>query len=263
MIQKWRSIPLMQVFGALGLLIISICSGCQTHNKKNIPENLTIMSYNVRNCIGMDGVTDFQRIADIILNVEPDVVALQELDSATQRSVKVVVLDELAKLTGMYGIYGPAISFQGGKYGIGMLTREKPVSSKTIALRGSEEPRAMLIVEFEKYVTICTHFSLTTVDRLESVGIIDDIVSNFEKPVFLAGDINDVLTSEVLNKLQKKWTMLSNPELPTYPSDVPQKCIDFIFGLKNEDYIFRVGEAAVGDEPVASDHRPLWVKVEF
>jgi hypothetical protein len=43
---------------------------------------------------------------------------------------------------------------------------------------------------------------------------------------------------KLLNKLQKKWIMLSNPEaLPTYPSDVPQKCIDYIFGLKNEVFI--------------------------
>jgi hypothetical protein len=55
-----------------GLMIISIYSGCKTGNHKFIPENLTIMSYNVRNCNGMDGVTDFQRVADIILNVGAD-----------------------------------------------------------------------------------------------------------------------------------------------------------------------------------------------
>jgi endonuclease/exonuclease/phosphatase family metal-dependent hydrolase len=263
MIQKWNSIPLILIFLVLGVLIISVCNSCQTGNNKITPENLTIMSYNVRNCIGMDGVTDFQRVADIILNVGADVVALQELDSATQRSGKVVVLDELAKISGMYGIYGPAITFQGGKYGIGMLTREKPLYSKTIALPGSEEPRAMLIVEFEKYAAICTHFSLTPDDRLESVKIIDEFVSSYKKPVFLAGDINDIPSSEVLKQLQKKWIVLSNPELPTYPSGVPQKCIDYIFGLKNEVHVFRVGEAVVGDEPIASDHRPSWVKVEF
>ena len=247
----------------LGLFIISVYSSCQSVHNKNIPENLTIMSYNVRNCLGMDGVTDYQRVADIILKVGADVVALQELDSATERSGRVVVLDELAELTGMHGIYGPAISFQGGKYGIGMLNREKPVSSKTIALPGMEEPRAMLIVEFEKYVAISTHFSLTPEDRMASVKIIDELVSIYEKPVFLAGDINDTPSSEVLKIMQKKWIMLSNPELPTYPSDVPHKCIDYIFGLKHEGRAFRVGETAVGDEPLASDHRPLWVKVEF
>lgn len=221
------------------------------------------MSYNVRNCMGMDGITDFQRIADIILKVEAEVVALQELDSATQRSGGIVVLDKLAQLTGMHGIYGPAISFQGGKYGIGMLSREKPVTSKIIALPGTEEQRALLVVEFEKYVAICTHFSLTHNDRLESLNIIDEIVSGYNKPVFLAGDINDTPSSEVVNRLQKKWIMLSNPELPTYPSDLPRKCIDYIFGLKIEEREFRVGEAVVGDEPVASDHRPLWVRFEF
>jgi len=55
--------------------------------------NFTILSYNVRNCRGMDDSTDYQRVAAIIKRNKPDVVALQELDSATRRSDGVVVLE--------------------------------------------------------------------------------------------------------------------------------------------------------------------------
>ena len=44
------------------------------------------MSYNVRNARGLDNVTDYQRVADVINSVKPDILAVQELDSVTGRS---------------------------------------------------------------------------------------------------------------------------------------------------------------------------------
>ena len=86
--------------------------------------SLKILTYNVRNCVGLDKSTDYQRIADVIKRIDADVVALQELDSATSRSKNIVVLNELAARTNLFPSYSASISFQGGKYGIGVLTRE-------------------------------------------------------------------------------------------------------------------------------------------
>ena len=44
---------------------------------------LKLMTYNIRNATGMDGVCYFQRIANVINNASPDVVAVQEVDSVT------------------------------------------------------------------------------------------------------------------------------------------------------------------------------------
>ena len=63
----------------------------------------------------MDGKVDYARIANVISDVNPDVVALQELDSITHRS-PVNVLEEIASVTGMNYVFGPAISYGGGKY---------------------------------------------------------------------------------------------------------------------------------------------------
>ena len=89
------------------------------------------MSYNVHNCIGLDNVRDYNRIANIIKQAAPDVVALQELDSITQRNDGVYALKELETLTGMHGLFASAIPFQGGSYGIGLLSKEQPLSYKT------------------------------------------------------------------------------------------------------------------------------------
>ncbi|RYZ45138.1 MAG: endonuclease, partial [Chitinophagaceae bacterium] len=78
---------------------------------------LRLLSYNVRNGKGMDNQTDYDRTAAVIKKAGAQVVALQELDSATGRSQGVDVLFVLAQKTGMHGVYGAAIPYNGGRYG--------------------------------------------------------------------------------------------------------------------------------------------------
>jgi endonuclease/exonuclease/phosphatase family metal-dependent hydrolase len=224
---------------------------------------LVILSYNVRNCNGMDNRIDYQRVADVITRINPDLVALQELDSATQRSKGAIVLNELADRTDMYSVYGPSIDFQEGKYGIGILSKKKPLSSKFIPLPGTEEQRGLLIAEFGDYIICCTHFSLTEKDRIESVKIINDLFVRSAKPVFLAGDINAVPESEVVKNIETRWQMLNNQASPTIPSTNPTKCIDFIFALKNTGQKIKTLQSVVENEPLASDHLPVWVRVTY
>ena len=80
-------------------------------------QQVNILSYNVHNCIGMDKEYNYRRIANVISQTSPDIVALQELDSVTVRNKGIHALGELEKLTGMHGTYAAAIPFQGGSYG--------------------------------------------------------------------------------------------------------------------------------------------------
>ena len=57
--------------------------GVELHASSAHGDSLRIMSYNIHNGIGMDGKVDYARIANVISDVNPDVVALQELDSIT------------------------------------------------------------------------------------------------------------------------------------------------------------------------------------
>ena len=86
---------------------------------------LKLMSYNIKNANGMDNVCNFQRIANVINNTSPDVVAIQEVDSMTNRSGQKYVLGEIAERTQMHGYFAPAIDYDGGKYGIGLLTNKE------------------------------------------------------------------------------------------------------------------------------------------
>jgi endonuclease/exonuclease/phosphatase family metal-dependent hydrolase/predicted phosphodiesterase len=251
------------LFPAVVLFLFSLCNSSPVRAIEPKEGNsIRIMSYNVRNCTGMDNVTDFQRVADVINSVAPDVVAVQELDSATERSKGVFVLEELAKRTLMYHSYGPAIHFQGGKYGIGILSKEKPIGSKTFPLPGREEKRALLMVEFDGYYVCCTHFSLTDEDKDLSVSIISDIVKNITKPLFLAGDMNSLYDSPTQAALRGNFLTLNNYRQNTFPSDGANICIDFIYGYRNGN-MYSVLAKKVIDEKLASDHLPLFVDVRL
>ncbi len=212
-----------------------------------------VMTYNVRHCAGMDLALDYDRTADVIHRQKPDVIALQELDSMTGRSGQCYQLDELAKRTDYHPIFGSAIDYDGGKYGVGILTREQPLSTRRIPLPG-DEPRVLLVVELEDYVIGCTHLDLEEEHRLASAPLIIEEAQRWDKPFILAGDWNDLPNSKLLSELTKQFTILSGNE-PTYPADAPQECIDYIAIFKN--HTAKTIETHVINEPEASDHRPL------
>ena len=246
------SLSLLQMSGFLGHSEMD-----KNLRKKN---KLTILTYNVHLCVGVDNKTDYQRVSDIITRINPQVVALQELDSATQRSNGSSTLNELATRTNMYPVFGPYFEYEGGKYGIGILSKEKPIKWESIPIPGRIENR-LLIVELEDYIICCTHFSGIQVAKLKSVEILNGLFKECLKPVFFAGDLNSVPGSEVINSINTRWIMLNNPSVPTYPSYNPQKCIDYIFALKDSLHTFRINQNIVEKEQVASDHSPVWVEV--
>ncbi len=220
-----------------------------------------IMSYNIHHGRGMDSIVDIERIGKLIVDVQPEVVGLQEVDSMVNRSGNIDIMQQLSAQTGMYATFGYSILHDGGKYGNGMLTREKPLSVNKIVLPGVREDRTALIVELKDYVVINTHLSLNEAERIESVKIITKWTKKYDKPVFLIGDLNATPDSTPLEILKKKWQILSNPKQPTSPSVNPVRTIDYVLGYVGNGQTYIKHNAQVIDEQVASDHRPLFVDI--
>lgn len=226
-------------------------------------KEVKMMSYNVRNARGMDDVRDAERTAAVIRNLNPEVVAIQELDSMTERSGRTYVLGELAGLTGMTPTFAPAIDYDGGKYGIGILSREKPISVARYRLPGREEERAMVVAEFDDYYFGCTHLSLTADDSYESAKMICDIARGARKPFFLAGDFNSYPGSPTLTELEKLFRVISSKDEFTFPADTPKETIDYIIVYVPAGYAVSESGYRVVDEPAASDHRPIVTEVRI
>lgn len=246
----------------LAFLLVSLMLSCVRQSPKNQPEQsfqIALMTYNVRHCAGMDLMVDYDRTAAVITEQQPDAVALQELDSMTGRSGQCYQLGELAERTHYYPVFGSAIDYDGGTYGVGILTREQPLSTKLIPLPG-EEPRVLLVVELKDNVLACTHLDLEESERLASVPLIVEEAQRWQKPFLLAGDWNDTLGSSLLQEMTQYFTILSCDD-PTYPADEPKERIDYVASFKTHPA--EVLESHVIEEPNASDHRPIIVKLQL
>lgn len=237
-----------------------LASSAQTDGK-----DFRIMSYNIHHAEGMDKVIDYQRIADVISRQSPDLVALQEIDSATGRNNGADVLRELSERTLMHRTFGPAIEYDGGRYGVGILSKERPIRSWQVPLPGQGEKRTMLMVEFEKFIFCCTHLSVTESDRMASLPILKKEAAAAGKPFIMAGDWNAVPESDFMAGLTTDFTLLTNPKQPTVPVVHPKNCIDYVgvYTGGKKELPFSVIMPKVIDEPVASDHLPLYVDLRF
>lgn len=240
------------------------------------PRRLRVLSYNIHHGEGEDGKLDLERIAGVIRSVRPDVVALQEVDRKVPRSQNVDQTVELARLTKLEGFFDANIPLQGGEYGNAILSR-LPVVRKThhaLPLLGPGEQRGVLEAEVTlpsdasdgSPATVrlfATHFDHRpdNRERLASADVLLGLIKERpDLPAVLAGDLNDTPASAVLQRLETGWSRGGLREIPTIPAAVPKRQIDFVLAAPAAGW--RVVDAHVLNEPVASDHRPLLVVLE-
>ena len=239
---------------------------------KAAPLRLRVLSYNIHHGEGVDRKLDLERIARIIRSVEPDLVALQEVDRKATRSRSIDQPAELARLTGMPVVFGSNIPLQGGNYGNAVLSRLPIVRHKNHLLPSLDagEQRGVLELEIDlpdRDQTLwffATHLDYRSKDaeRLASARQIAELVARHpDRPALLAGDLNDVPQSAVLAEFEKLWRRSNQEPLPTIPVDKPTRQIDFVLFRPVDRW--KVLETKVLDEPVASDHRPILAVLEL
>ncbi|MCG8599697.1 MAG: endonuclease/exonuclease/phosphatase family protein [Verrucomicrobiales bacterium] len=237
-------------------------------------KHLRVLCYNIHYGQGNDGVYDIERLARVINESQPDIVALQEVDVVVERSGKVHQARKLGELTGMAVRYGPTQHYQGGLYGNAILTKLPildvlihPLPYTEATPEKTTYPRAAIAVTMEgingkPFRFISTHFQHNLEeDRIEQAKAINQLFAD-NIPTILAGDMNSVPGSDPVAILEEKWKHAgSEPLAPTAPSKEPRNRIDYIFYRPGES--FRVVSENVIDEPMASDHCPVFAEFAF
>ena len=231
----------------------------------SVPENkqVKIMTYNIRHCCGMDEVYDCKRTVDVIRNSGAQFIGVQEVDSVTGRSEQRDILKELGTELHLFHTFGKAIDFDGGSYGIGILSAEKPLSVHRISLPGREEKRLLLVAEFNNFVLANVHISLTPEDALASVPIIIKEAQNWNKPFFLVGDWNTHPDEAFVKEISKHFDIISSTKDNTFPASGPNECIDYIALFKADIQPVVNCSTTVINDSIASDHRPIINTIEF
>lgn len=227
---------------------------------------LKVVAYNIKHGKGMDGKIDLERVAAVIANEKPDLVTLQEVDQNCTRSGKVDQAAELGRLLKMHHRFGKFMDFQGGQYGMAVLSRF-PIGKTTLHLlpKGAEPRCALEIVVrpegWDKPLSLVGihHDWITSEIRVSQVTTLLAKLMDTKHPILLAGDFNAQPGSPSLTALKNKgWKMLRQKRTPTWPSNKPEQEIDFFFGRGFGPIQF---EEKVIDEKVASDHCPIAVTI--
>ncbi len=254
--------PVLSLLAAFALSTVGAAQSTMT---------VRVLTYNIHHGEGVDGQWDLTRIARVITAARPDLVALQEVDDATERSSGVRQAIELGRLTGLHPAFGEAMPYQGGAYGVAILSKWPMLSVVNRALPGGagREPRTLLTVKVRPTPDApVIAFSSTHLDfgrgdfRNEQAIAINQLLAGDDGVSILGGDLNSAEDSDVLRILHERWRELPIPGLTSMDGGAR-----LIYRL---DYLlvrpaarWRMVEGHVVDAPNASDHLPVLAVLEL
>lgn len=209
-----------------------------------------------------DTQVKLRRLCRYLSSLEPDILALLEVDSGSLRSGSINQADAIAASLGRRGTYWEC------KYAPSSLMKRLPVVRKQanafITREGEGHvqfhyfdtgvKRLLIELQLGPVNIFLVHLSLKYRHRHYQLSDLYDLVRARDKPVIVAGDFN-TLWGDYEIKLFMAATRLRSANstgLPTYPSTSPKKQLDFILvspeiGIRN----FRIPRVRY------SDHLPL------
>ncbi|MAZ27561.1 MAG: endonuclease/exonuclease/phosphatase [Cytophagaceae bacterium] len=230
---------------------------------------LKVLSYNIHhaNPPSQQDSIDLNAIIKVIESTDADLLALQEIDDNTLRSGHGNQATIIAEALGMQVFFGKTIDFQGGGYGIAILSRFPLANSQIYRLPTQEgtggEPRVLIttrvsLQDGQEVTFACTHLDAqrTDTNRQLQIDKITELTRSLNGPLIIGGDFNAEAGTEVIDSLDTFFTrtcLVNCP--PTIPADAPAKTIDFI-AFKNTGHLM-LKQHQVIQEPYASDHLPV------
>jgi endonuclease/exonuclease/phosphatase family metal-dependent hydrolase len=222
------------------------------------------VSYNIRHGQGMDSNLDLERTAEVLEKLSPDFVCLQEVDNQVRRSQSVDQPKFLAEKLQMNPAFGKFMDYDGGQYGLAILSKHPILNSEVIELPRGNEPRVALATQVQipnggRLTVVNLHFDWVKDDkyRYAQAEKLKEYLDRLQTPFLLLGDFNDRAGSRTLDLLARNAVEAIKPASNrfTFPADQPAVEIDFIFGSPKNLWDF--AETAVVPETMASDHRPI------
>lgn len=250
------------------VLVASSCTASAPHATGSTDAPLRVVSYNIRHGRGMDNRVDLPRTATVLRTLAPDIVGLQEVDEHVTRSGGVPQADSLGRLLGMHAAFGAFMDYQGGRYGMGILSRHPIARAHPIRLPDGNEPRIALLVDValpggDTISVVNVHFDWVGNDtlRFAQASALTRVLDTLRTPYILLGDFNDEPASRTLALFTARAREMKKPASDhfTFSSTEPNKEIDFIFAAPASRWV--EATARVIDERVASDHRPVVVEI--
>jgi endonuclease/exonuclease/phosphatase family metal-dependent hydrolase len=222
---------------------------------------LSVASYNVHRCVGVDGRCDPLRIAQVIRELEADIVGLQEVHSLVTDDEQAHQLDFLANATGLHAIPGPTLYRHDGHYGNALLTNAPILVVRPFDLSvPGREPRggidAKIDVAGEHLRVIVTHLGLWPAERrLQVKRLLPILAEEPTRLIVMLGDINE--WQPRARSLRWLQTYFGDAPAPrTFPTRLPLFALDRIW-TKPREALLRIHVSTSPLARLASDHLPV------
>ena len=239
-----------------------------------------IVTYNVHRCVGNDRRLDVGRVAEVLAELRPDIVALQELDVGRRRTGHVDQAHEIAERLNMACHFNAALTVEEERYGDAILTcfPERLIQAAPLPGYGripQLEPRGALWVEVEidgrTVQVINTHLGLVPREQqIQAQWLAGPTWLEHPRckgPQILLGDFNATATSVVYRTLTARLRaarrqVKSREPTSTFPSQMPVLRIDHLF-VSPDIQVRKVFAPFETLTRVASDHLPLVMDFEL
>lgn len=239
------------------------------------PENrniIRVLSYNILHGATTNRDNDLEFVAGVINKIEPDLVALQEMDYKTNRADNLDVTTAIALKTNMVSIFAKAMDYNDGEYGQALLSKYTFLQTGKVDLpyEPGNEPRiavdALIILPSGDTIKLAgTHLDhlKDSPDRVKQVKKLNEVFLDKAYPTILAGDLNDIPGSEAIEILESQWgsSYDKNDPQPTFPSHSPGLKIDYVMFYPQNRW--KVIDTETICDKIASDHCAYLVVLEL
>lgn len=219
-------------------------------------DRLRVLTWNVHSCIGIDRRLDPERIRECIAAIDPDIAALQEVDSRRDRRDG---FDLLGDCLGKHRAEVRTIRTPDGDYGHMLLSRREMTAwvHHDVSFR-RREPRSLIeaLVEFDGGTigVLSAHLGLSRRERRFQAEQLAALAAADDVPTVIAGDFNEPTGFGAATRRLRR-DFLSVGRCATFPSPWPLFPLDRIWF---EPSLELVATGVWRDARGASDHLPLW-----
>jgi endonuclease/exonuclease/phosphatase family metal-dependent hydrolase len=215
------------------------------------------MTWNIHGGIGPDGLHDLQRMLTVIQRANPDILALQEVDSRRLKGGEHPV-STLKRVLGHHGIAAAAITTADGDYGQVLLSRwpldDAVVHDISVPRR---EPRRAIAATVRTSAgplfVVAAHLGLSFVERRRQCGSMMAVIEQRELATVVLGDFNDWMwPGSVRNVLAHRLPGKTHHR--TFPARMPLLKLDRIYCRPAAALVRSTVDPAGAD---VSDHLPV------
>jgi endonuclease/exonuclease/phosphatase family metal-dependent hydrolase len=223
-------------------------------------EVIRVMSYNIQGHAALKRRRYLSDVAQVIRQLRPDLVGLQEVHKNTHGLRSGDQLADLAASTGMELFFGRSMARLGGEYGNAILTTGAVLEARVHELPGHGEPRTALEARIDlrnlRFTAIVTHlaawFRFTRRTRAAQLEKLAEIIGNSKPPYLIMGDFNSSPRSPEMAAMLRSENLRLCGEHTEISHRFSRQRLDYIFAdpswQKRDAWVVRLGP---------SDHWPL------